>query len=75
MIERRRLVERPDAELAIEDTDAVAVLLHRCLPIADLGQEGDELAVGRLMERVEREPAPGACDRLCRVARGGEGGR
>ena len=75
MVERGRLVERAHAELAIEDAHAVAVLLHRGLPIADLGQQPDQLPVGRLVERVEGEPATRTRDRLRGVARGSEGAR
>ena len=75
MVQRSGLVERAHAELAIEHAHAVAVLLHRGLPIADLGQQPDQLPVGRLVERIEREPAPRTRDRLRRVARGSEGAR
>ena len=75
MVERSRLVERAHAELAIEDAHAVAVLLHRGLPVADLGQQPDQLPVRRLVERIESEPAARTRDRLRRVARGSEGAR
>ncbi len=68
MVERGRLVERTYPELAIEHANAVAVLLHCGLPVADLRQEPDQLPVRRLVQRVEGEPAPCAGDGLRRVA-------
>ena len=73
VVQRSGLVERAHAELAIEHSHAFAVLLHRGLPIADLGQQPDQLPVRRLVQRIERKPAPRTRDRLRRVARGSEG--
>ena len=68
VVERRRLVQRAHAELTVEHADAIAVLLHRRLPIADLREEPDQLPMRRLVQGIEGEPAPRASDGLGRIA-------
>ena len=63
VVERRRLVEWPDAELAVEHPHAFAVLLERARAVAGVGEEPDQLPVRGLVERIEGEPAPRSRDR------------
>ena len=50
-----RLLGRRDAELAVEDPDAVAVLRECRGPLAARPVQGDQPAVRRFVERIESE--------------------
>ena len=62
-VDRRRLLRRRDAELAVEDANAVAVLGERQGALAARAVEADQPAVRGFVERIEREPAAGVLDR------------
>ena len=63
VVDGGRLLGRCDAELAVEDPDAVAVLRERGGALAARAVERDEPAVRGLVERIEREPASRVLDR------------
>ena len=63
-----RLGKRVDAELALQDRDARAVLAHRAGTISCRGEELHPPDVRRLVERVEVDPPAGRRDRPSQVA-------
>ena len=67
---RGGLLGRRDAELAMEDPDAVAVLRERRGALAARAVERDQPSVRGLVERVERETPSRMLDRAQRVAAG-----
>ena len=66
------LGEWPHPELAVESADALAVLGERIGAPARARVQRDQPAVGRLVQRVEREPLLGPGDGLGQPARAGE---
>lgn len=60
--DRCGLGQRSDTELAIEDPDALAVLLEGRAGFADPGERGHQQPMRRLVERIELKPAPGDSD-------------
>ena len=63
-----RLGKRVDAQLALQDRDARAVLAHRAGPVAGRGEELHPPDMRRLVERVEVDPPSGSRDRRGKVA-------
>ncbi len=57
LVQPRRLRERRHTQLARQRPHALAVLRERRRAVAALGVEPDQRPVGRLVERVELEPA------------------
>ena len=57
------LLGRRDAELAMQRADALAVLRERSGPLAARPVELDQAPMGCLVQRLERQPAPGVLDR------------
>ena len=74
LVQVRRLRQRRDAELALEDGDPGPVLADGAGPIAGPREQGHQLAPSRFVERIEVEPARGSRDRAGQVP-GGLGGR
>jgi len=68
VVERARLVHRRDAQLAVEHPHAFAVLAERGGAVARARVEAHELAVRRLVERVDREMALRVPERRAEIA-------
>ena len=68
VVERGRLVERPHAELAIEDAHALPVLLECSGAVAAGGVDANQLPVRGLVQRIERKPPLRRGDRARPVA-------
>ena len=66
--QRRGLVDRAHAELLAERAHALPVLGQRGRPVAVERVEPDQLAMRRLVQRIEREPAPRVADRRAVLA-------
>ncbi len=67
-VERRRALGRADAELPVQHSHAVAVLRDRGVALAAECVQLDQAPVGRLVEQIEGEPAPGMLDCGSRLA-------
>ena len=62
LIEGRRLLGGCESQFLLEDARALLVLAQRGRPLAGLVVQLHQGAVGRLVQRVERQPAPGVRD-------------
>ena len=67
LVQVRRLGQRRDAQLALEDGDPGPVLADGAGPVAGPCEQGHQLAPGRFVERIEVEPARRGGDRAGQV--------
>ena len=69
LVQARSLLDRRDAELLAQRSDAGAVLLQRRCAVAAPGVQADQLPVGRLVEGVELQPAAARAEGRARSRR------